>query len=262
MLLVGEYLGLGVLTGSNDTTDSTETDESGRAESTLPLSTDVVGLVSENGWDVGVGTDSGEENSEVTGTLVLSKAQDWETDKAEKRVNDDGGSAVADLVSVHGLDEHEDTGGGVWWGNKTLGLSDVETHLATENDWQEVGNGVGSDGAKTEQGGETPNLEVGGVLEVLTKVESWCLNIGTVVLNASNAKVDLGVGQELVVAASLIWEWYEGEVADNGDDAGEDTFHDNCHVSESAQKMLEISLILQIQHHPFRLARPFICMRP
>ena len=82
MLLVREWLRLGELTGSDDTTDSTETDESGRAESTLPLSTDVVGLVSENGWDIGVGTDGGEENTEVTGTLVLSKTQDWETGKA------------------------------------------------------------------------------------------------------------------------------------------------------------------------------------
>lgn len=230
MLFVRKGLGRGALTGSDDTTDSTETDESGRAESALPLSTDVVGLVSENGWDVGVGTDGGEENTEVTGTLVLSETQDWETDKAEKCVNDDGGSAVANLVSVHGLDEHEDTGSRVWWSDKALRLSDVETHLATENDWQEVGDGVGSNGAETEEGGEAPDLEVSSVLEILAKVEGWSLNIGTVVLDASNAEVDLGVGQELVVAASLIWEWHEGEIADDGDDAGEDTFHDDCHM--------------------------------
>lgn len=68
------------------------------------------------------------------------------------------------------------------------------------------------------------------MLEILAKVEGWSLNIGTVVLDTSNAEVDLGVCQELVVAASLIWEWHEGKVANDGDDAGEDTFHDDCHM--------------------------------
>ncbi len=75
---------------SDDTTDATEADESSRAKSTLPLSTDVVGLVSQDGWDVGVGTDGGQEDTKVASTVVFGECQDWEAGKAEEGVEDDG----------------------------------------------------------------------------------------------------------------------------------------------------------------------------
>lgn len=211
--------------GSDNATNTTSTDEGSRAKGTLPLATDVVGLVGEDGWDVGVGTDGGEEDTEVTGGLVLGKAEDRKTGKTEERVDDDGGGTVADLVGVDGLSEHEDTGSGVWWSDKALRLGDIETHLKTEDHWQEVGNGVGSDGAETEEGGKAPDLEIGSVLQVLAHVEGWSLDIGTVVLDTGNCKVDFGICEELPGAAGLVWEGNESEVTADGDAASKNTFH-------------------------------------
>lgn len=42
--------------GANDTTDTTEPDEGGGTEGALPLATDVVSLVGEDGGNVAVGT--------------------------------------------------------------------------------------------------------------------------------------------------------------------------------------------------------------
>lgn len=47
--------------GSNDTTDTSCTDQRGGGEGALPLATQIVGLVGEDGGDVGVAGGGGEE---------------------------------------------------------------------------------------------------------------------------------------------------------------------------------------------------------
>ena len=53
---------------SCNTANAAHTDKRRRAESTLPLSTDVVGLPSENGRDVGVAASGGKEDTKVAST--------------------------------------------------------------------------------------------------------------------------------------------------------------------------------------------------
>lgn len=48
---------------SGNTAHTTHTDQCGRAESTLPLTTDVVSLVRHDSWNVAVGSGSGQENT-------------------------------------------------------------------------------------------------------------------------------------------------------------------------------------------------------
>ena len=53
---------------SDDATDTTSTNEGSRCKGTLPLSTEVVGLVGQDSWDVGVAGGGGEENAKVAGS--------------------------------------------------------------------------------------------------------------------------------------------------------------------------------------------------
>lgn len=64
---------------TNDTADTTETDERGRAEGTLPLPSDVVRLPSENARHVGVGGSGGEEDSKVACANVLDVSEEADT---------------------------------------------------------------------------------------------------------------------------------------------------------------------------------------
>ncbi len=67
------------------------------------------------------------------------------------------------------------------------------------------------------------------LLVVVLKISGFIKHLLTVVLNSSHAEFDLGVRQELPCAASLFWEWYENNVTDDRDDAGENAFHlSNC----------------------------------
>jgi hypothetical protein len=64
---------------ANDAANATEANEGCRAKGSLPLPTDVIGLVGQNGWDVSVATDGSEEGTEVADAIVGSEAQEWKT---------------------------------------------------------------------------------------------------------------------------------------------------------------------------------------
>jgi hypothetical protein len=66
---------------ANNATDATSTDQSSGAEGTLPLATDVVCLVRENTRDVGVASDGGKEDAEITDAIILREAKEWEACK-------------------------------------------------------------------------------------------------------------------------------------------------------------------------------------
>lgn len=56
---------------ARDAPDAAETYKSRRCKRPLPLATDVVGLVGEDGWDSAVGRRTDEEAAEVLGTHVV-----------------------------------------------------------------------------------------------------------------------------------------------------------------------------------------------
>jgi hypothetical protein len=63
---------------ANDATDATSADKSSGAESTLPLSTDVIRLVCENAGDIGVASDHGQEDAEIADPVTLCEAKERE----------------------------------------------------------------------------------------------------------------------------------------------------------------------------------------
>jgi hypothetical protein len=63
---------------ANDSTDATGADERSGAESTLPLTADVVRLVRENAGNIGVTSDCGKEDAEIADAVILCEAKEWE----------------------------------------------------------------------------------------------------------------------------------------------------------------------------------------
>jgi hypothetical protein len=63
-------------TEGNDapTANATEANKSRRAEGSLPLPSDVVGLISHASRNVGIRTGCDEENTEITNTLIVVEA--------------------------------------------------------------------------------------------------------------------------------------------------------------------------------------------
>jgi hypothetical protein len=73
LVLVSEH------SATNNAADAASADQSGRAQSALPLATDVVRLVGEHTGDVGIASDSGDKGAEIADTIVLREAEKWET---------------------------------------------------------------------------------------------------------------------------------------------------------------------------------------
>jgi hypothetical protein len=76
--MVTRFILLSEYSAANDSADATGTDKSRGAESTLPLTTDVVRLVRENAGDVGIRSNRGEEDAEIADAVVLCEAKEWE----------------------------------------------------------------------------------------------------------------------------------------------------------------------------------------
>jgi hypothetical protein len=64
---------------SNDAANTTGADKSRRAESSLPLAPDIVGLPSEDTRHVGIARDGCEEDAEISDAIVLSESEKRET---------------------------------------------------------------------------------------------------------------------------------------------------------------------------------------
>ena len=64
---------------TNNAADATSADQSGGAQSALPLATDVVRLVGEHAGDVGIASDSGDKGAEIADAVVLREAEKRET---------------------------------------------------------------------------------------------------------------------------------------------------------------------------------------
>lgn len=213
--------------GTNDTTDTTEADQDGRAESTLPLTTDVVGLVGKSGWDVAVGTGAGEEDTDVFSSVRWTPSHKAKTEDLKETVGDNDDTAHSVLITEPTTAEHPDTGKDVWWGDEALRCTNAETHTTVENQWQEVGESVGDGGGEAEDKTEAPNLDIETTLEESSHRERFKLDITTISINLADDEVDLRLVQESPgVAMICIWEWNQEPVAKEGDSASDNTFND------------------------------------
>ena len=85
---------------ASNAANTTQTSESSRAESSLPLSTDVVCLVGHGGRDISVDACSADEDAEVLDAGIGGEAHDWQTDEGNEGVEDEDGGAGSVLVAV------------------------------------------------------------------------------------------------------------------------------------------------------------------
>lgn len=95
------------------------------------MTTDVVCLVGENCWDVGISCNGGEEDAEVTEAIVGGVAEEGKTDETKDGVKGDDWAADVPFVGKPGLGEHDYGGHDVWWSDETLGGSKGEAHSFT-----------------------------------------------------------------------------------------------------------------------------------
>lgn len=143
---------------TGNASDATERDKRRTTESALPLPTDVVRLPAHHVWDVGIGSCTCEEYAGILRWDARCPAHHAQSDDGDDGVCGDDRSTNAILVCYPCGGEHDNTGECVcqrvstnllrsivlsrlrltWWSNKTLRLSDAETHATVENLRQEV----------------------------------------------------------------------------------------------------------------------------
>jgi hypothetical protein len=123
---------------SSNTSNTTHTNQRRRAECTLPLSTDVVGLVRHDRGHVAIRSRSCEEDSEVPDARALVETHDRNTNDTQDHVEDDDGPSNVVLVTGPTSPVHNDRCERVWWSNKTLRRAGGEAHVLGQDDWEEV----------------------------------------------------------------------------------------------------------------------------
>ena len=148
-----------------------------------------------------------------------------------------------------------------WWSNKTLRLTDAESHAAVQNLRQEVREGVRDCGQATEAHGETPDLEIKARLQELDEVERLGGDIISIGVDASDDKVHFTLVEE---TPGLLWvcvgEGNQETVTHETNADGEDAFDDEDPAGNLYQyrgsKRNEIAEILELTAIlPSRLGR-------
>ena len=129
---------------ANNTTDTACTHKGRRGKSTLPLSTDVVSLEGEDARNVGVGRGGGKEDTKVADTDILREAEESKADDTHGGIDDDQWAAGVVLVAVPGTTVHPYGGADVGWSDEALGVADGKAHANLKDNWQKVGDGVGT----------------------------------------------------------------------------------------------------------------------
>jgi len=212
---------------ADDTTNTAEADESGRAKSALPLSSNVVCLPGESAGHVGVGSSCSKEDTEIADADVLGKPEEWQADESEDTIGDDPDRANVVFVTGPCESVHDDCGKDVGWCNQALSLAGAESHAVLENDGQEVCDGVGDGGGTHEDDGEAPDLQVNGVGHVLFEVELFWDGIMSIFLNSGYDKGGFllvkEVGTKKALLGSKFWEVDDEIPSDEANDNCDDT---------------------------------------
>ena len=162
LVLVSEH------SATNNAADAASADQSGGAQSALPLATNVVCLVGEHAGNVGIASDSGDKGAEIADAVVLRKAEKRETyefvimfvcesgithgftNQEEHAVNKNEWSSDMVLVSQISPAEHDNCRGHGGRADEALRGGHGETHSFVENDGEKVGQRVGAGGCEHE----------------------------------------------------------------------------------------------------------------
>lgn len=211
---------------TGNTTETTKANKSGTAESSLPLTSDVVGLEGHGSWDVAVGTGSDEEDTEVANVGALSPTHDGKSDEAEHHVEENAGTSDVVLVTNPSSSEHDDTGEGVRRGNQTLSSSNAETHVSNEKNRQSISKSVADGGSVKEDHGIGPDLPVRAATKELAQLEGRHLGITAITTDAIDDPLTLAGTEERPCLALRVGEINEKPVTGDTKSDGQGTFDD------------------------------------
>ena len=104
------------------------------------------------------------------------------TQQAETSVEDDEWRANMPLITKPCEAEHDDSSKHVWRSDQALRCTDTETHAFVQNDGKKVCNCISAGCCEAEERSESPHLEVGGVCEIFSDMDSvqvsCCLTTG------------------------------------------------------------------------------------
>lgn len=206
---------------TRNTTDTAKADQSRTAEGTLPLPSDVVGLVRHGGRHVRVRSGAGKEDTKVSDANILVEPHQRETDEDENHVEDNDRSTKVPLITSPASKEHNDTGEDIWRSDQALSCANAVAHTITEDDGKEIGEGVRNSRSVEEDHSETPDLDVRTGSEELAEMEGFDQCIATVSLDSVEDELDLALVQEFPGFVLAVREVHKGPVATKTDQAGE-----------------------------------------
>ena len=93
--------------GANDTANASRSHDGCRAECTLPLTQDVVGLVGQGEGDVGEGRADNEEGTKVPDAARFGESEDTDAENFEAAVEEEEWSSQIPLVREVALSDTE-----------------------------------------------------------------------------------------------------------------------------------------------------------
>ena len=156
------------------------------------------------------------------------------TDQKNYAVEEDEGRSQVVLVSEVRKGIHDNRGENVWWCNETLRSGNTETHAVVQDDGEEIGDSVGVGRGESKECGETPDLQVCCVLQVLANVEFLWDGIVTVLFDPGDDEGSLFLGQEFeleTLSCGLFGEICDEEEGTETKQTSQKTLHDAMDVS-------------------------------
>ena len=105
---------------ASDTANATKCHKSRAAQRTLPLTTDVVCLVSHTLWNVAVRSSASEKDAEVASSKIAGPAHARQTDDGEDSISDQEWPTNVVLVAQPCCAEHHDACKDIRWRNEAL----------------------------------------------------------------------------------------------------------------------------------------------
>lgn len=194
-------------------TDAAKANECRRAEGSLPLAADVIGLICHRRRNIRVRAGCGKENTEVAHTNTLGKAHKCEADNCHDHVENDNRTTDVVFVAEPARGIHNDAAEDVGRSNKALCSADIEAHAIFKNDWQKVGESISDRSGVEKDQCVTPNFDVKATSEEAAKCEGLRLGIGTVGIDAVDDEVGLFSCKEVPVGLAVIRKANEEDIA-------------------------------------------------
>jgi len=149
-----------------------------------------------------------------------------QADQAEDHVEQDHRSSEVIFVTEPASAEHDHAREDIGRGYQTLRSPNAETHVLSENDREEVGEGVSDGGGVEEDQGESPNFQVQAPSKEAAQMEGLNLGITTIRIDPADNEGGLALGKESPGVVCLVREVYEKPVASNAKQARNEAFND------------------------------------